>query len=66
MLWYTYIILKIKDVVMSKVLVTGGAGFVGKHLLQSLSRHNNIYSIVVDDLSNSKLPDFLLKYGKII
>jgi UDP-glucose 4-epimerase len=38
-----------------RVLVTGGAGFIGRHLLQSFY-DKQIYSIVVDNLSNSKRP----------
>jgi nucleoside-diphosphate-sugar epimerase len=45
---------------MKKVLVTGGAGFIGRHLLQSL-HHKGVYTIIIDNLSNSELPDFVLK-----
>lgn len=41
---------KIKN---KKVLVTGGAGFVGHNLVKSLVNDYNCEAIVVDDLSNS-------------
>ena len=34
-----------------KVLITGGAGFIGSNLIESLIDNNDI--IVIDDLSNS-------------
>lgn len=37
---------------------------MGRHLLHSLC-HNNIHSIVLDNLSNSTVPDFLLKIGMV-
>ena len=36
---------------MNKVLVTGGAGFIGHHLLKRLSQMN-CQIIVIDNLSN--------------
>lgn len=38
---------------MKNVLVTGGAGFVGHHLLRRLSEDNNFKIAVIDNLSNS-------------
>lgn len=35
---------------MNKVLVTGGAGFIGSHLVEYLSKNNNV--IVIDNLSH--------------
>jgi UDP-glucose 4-epimerase len=51
-----------------KVLVTGGAGFIGKHLLKSLLENNNVITIF-DNFSNStkKSVEHLIKKGvKII
>lgn len=41
---------------MSKVLVTGGAGFIGSHLVESLVKNN--YEVVVLDslLRGNKIP----------
>ncbi|MGC1134912.1 MAG: GDP-mannose 4,6-dehydratase [Nitrososphaeraceae archaeon] len=48
-----------------KVAITGGAGFIGSHLLQSLY-HKSTHIVVIDNLSNSKLPDFFLKHGHFV
>jgi len=51
-----------------KILVTGGAGFIGKHLIKSLLENNNIITIF-DNFSNStkKSVEYLIKKGvKII
>ena len=36
-----------------KILVTGGAGFIGSHLVASLAPANEVW--VLDDLSSGKL-----------
>jgi UDP-glucose 4-epimerase len=44
---------------MSKILVTGGSGFIGSALAEKLIRNNNNYVVIVDDLSTGdkgKLP----------
>ena len=47
---------------MKKYLVTGGLGFIGKHLTNKLSQKNSV--IVVDDKSNGNLKN--LKKNKNI
>ncbi len=39
---------------MRKVIVTGGAGFIGAHLAEELARRD-YYAIIVDDLSTGKI-----------
>lgn len=39
---------------MSSVIVTGGAGFIGSHLVDELIRKTNYKVIVIDDLSSGK------------
>lgn len=44
---------------MSKILVTGGSGFIGSALAEKLIRNHNNYVVIVDDLSTGdkgKLP----------
>ena len=51
-----------------KILVTGGAGFIGQHLIKSLLENNNIITIF-DNFSNTtkKSVEYLIKKGvKII
>ena len=38
-----------------KILITGGAGFIGRHLIPSLSKDHSI--TIYDNLSNSTKPD---------
>ena len=38
---------------MNKVLITGGAGFIGHHLIDELLRTENTVIYLVDDLSNN-------------
>lgn len=46
---------------MTKILVTGGFGFLGSHLIEGLLLDSNNYVHVVDNLSTSPLPlEFLL------
>lgn len=48
---------------MQKVIVTGGAGFIGSHLCKTLFQ-NNLYPITVDNLSTGFRQ--LVKYGDFI
>ena len=50
-----------------KVVVTGGAGFIGSHLAEELVRQGH-YVTILDDLSTGKLDNIepLLKRGKRI
>ena len=44
---------------MAKILVTGGAGFIGSALAEKLIANTNNFVVIVDDLSTghkSKLP----------
>jgi UDP-glucose 4-epimerase len=41
-----------------KVIVTGGAGFIGKHLVKTLLRDEKCNVVVIDNLSNSNLKTF--------
>lgn len=45
-----------------KILITGGAGFIGSNLIESLIDNNDI--IVVDDLSNSAGDSFIKNFEK--
>ena len=38
---------------MKKILVTGGAGFIGSHLVEKLVKNNKV--IIIDDLSTEIL-----------
>lgn len=40
---------------MQEVLVTGGAGFIGSHLLEELIKNKNYNITVIDDLSTGRL-----------
>ena len=45
----------------SKILITGGAGFIGSYLIKKLKNKNNI--IIVDKKKNKKLINKLKKLG---
>ena len=49
---------------MNKILITGGAGFVGSHLTEYLSKKNKI--IVIDNLSHGNKIHNLNKNIKLI
>lgn len=52
---------------MSKILVTGGAGYIGSHVVQYLHRHGRDV-VVLDDLSNGfhdAVPEAVLVEGNI-
>lgn len=49
---------------MNKILITGGAGFIGSHLTEFLSKKNNI--IVIDNFSHGNKIKVLNKNIKII
>lgn len=38
---------------LKKILITGGAGFIGSHLVESLIKKNKI--IIIDDLSTGNM-----------
>jgi UDP-glucuronate decarboxylase len=40
---------------MKKILVTGGAGFIGSHLAQRLAKDENNYVVIADNLLTGKL-----------
>ena len=52
---------------MAKILVTGGAGFIGSHLVDKLIG-NNHEVIILDNLSstNGQVPDYLNNNAKLI
>lgn len=37
-----------------RILITGGAGFIGTHLVEKLKRDYEVYIYVIDNLSNKK------------
>lgn len=45
-----------------KILITGGAGFIGYHLANELSRNNKVY--IIDDFSNSQEDEYLIELCK--
>ncbi len=52
---------------MAKVLVTGGAGFIGSHLVDKLIEKNHEV-IILDNLTGTenKIPDYLNKNARLI
>ncbi|QZA87665.1 GDP-mannose 4,6-dehydratase [Salinarchaeum sp. IM2453] len=53
------------DLAGSSVLVTGGAGFIGSHLVERLATDLNCYVFVIDDLSNGSAEHIQLDHGNI-
>ncbi|MGB2762525.1 MAG: NAD(P)-dependent oxidoreductase [Minisyncoccales bacterium] len=47
-----------------KVLITGGAGFVGYHLAELLSQNQNLQIYIIDDLSRGKIDNNFSKLLK--
>ena len=45
---------------MKKILVTGGAGFIGYHLSKILSKNTQNEVHIVDDLSYGKKDEFFM------
>ena len=46
-----------------KILITGGAGFIGSHLVEKLYKKNDI--IVIDNLSTGRKENIKFSLGKI-
>ena len=44
---------------MKRVLITGGAGYIGSHVLEKLSNNKDIEVIVVDNLSNGNIKNII-------
>lgn len=42
--------------IVRRVLITGGAGFIGSHLVSALSRLDTCEIVVIDNMSNSSTP----------
>ena len=40
---------------MNTILITGGAGFIGRHLIKELLQNNNNYIICIDNLITGSL-----------
>jgi UDP-glucose 4-epimerase len=41
-----------------KILITGGSGFIGKHLVKAILNNKKDKMVIIDNLSNSKLRSF--------
>ena len=56
----------VKQDMVNKVVVTGGAGFIGSHLAEELARRN-FHLTIVDNLSTGKIENIesLLKLGNV-
>jgi len=52
-----------KESTLKKVVVTGGAGFIGSHLAEELARRD-YYVIILDDLSTGKMENIEPLLGK--
>lgn len=50
---------------MKKVLITGGAGFIGSHLLEELIKNKNYKITVIDDFSTGKIKNIKLYLNNI-
>src|SRR5215831_5299739 len=48
---------------MKKILITGGAGFIGSHLATQLVRDENNYVVIADSLLTGKLSNLNLNSG---
>ena len=42
---------------MTRVLVTGGAGFLGSHAVAALAAHEDVAHVVAGDLREARVPD---------
>ena len=49
---------------MKKILVTGGSGFIGRHVVNSLIKRN--YKVTILDLVNPKRNDIKFVKGSIL
>ncbi len=50
---------------MKKVLVTGGAGFIGSHLVEELCKDKSLDIFVVDDLSTGNIENIKVAKGRV-